>query len=155
MHKFRGRLLYKLDALRLTHFQAYHVCSSLIARKMESPKRSIVLQLASSCWFHFIFICFLHALYRLNSLVQQFANYAYALLSTICMHIFSLYNARVKLCDPFHSIHKGSWNLTLPCATNVFLFSVWCQRGRIWRTKDKHLVTSSNGPRKGGKWIMD
>ena len=24
MHKFRGRLLYKLDALRLTPFQAYH-----------------------------------------------------------------------------------------------------------------------------------
>ena len=36
----------------------------------------------------------------------------------------SLYNVRVKLCDPFHSIHKGSRNLTLPCATNVFLFGV-------------------------------
>ena len=53
------------------------------------------------------------------------------------------------------TIHKGSRNLTLPYATNVFLFGVWCQRGRIWRTKGKYLVTSSNGPRKGGKWIMD
>ena len=38
--------------------------------------------------FTLMFICVLHALYRLNSLVQQIANYAYALLSTICMHIF-------------------------------------------------------------------
>ena len=37
VHKFRGRLLYKLNALRLTPFQAYHVCSSLIARKNGVP----------------------------------------------------------------------------------------------------------------------
>ena len=109
VHKFRGRLLYKWDALRLTHFQAYHVCSSLIARKMESLELSIILQISptyckwyKSNWFPhvvflnryhhvdfiLIFICFLHALYRLNSLEQKFANYAYALSSTICMHIF-------------------------------------------------------------------
>jgi len=33
-------------------------------------------------------LCFLHALYRLNSLVHWFVDYAYALPSTICMHIF-------------------------------------------------------------------
>ena len=48
VHKFRGRLLYKLDALRLTPFQAYHVCSSLIARKMESPELSIILQISTT-----------------------------------------------------------------------------------------------------------
>ena len=48
VHKFRGRLLYKLDALKLTHFQAYHVCSSLIARKMESPELSIILQISTT-----------------------------------------------------------------------------------------------------------
>ena len=46
VHKFRGRLFYKLDTLRLTSFQAYHVCSSLIARKMESPELSIILQIS-------------------------------------------------------------------------------------------------------------
>ena len=34
-----------MDALRLTPFQVYYVCSSLIARKMESPEESIILQL--------------------------------------------------------------------------------------------------------------
>ena len=43
-----GRLLYKLDALRLTPFQAYHVYSSLIARKMESPELSIILQISTT-----------------------------------------------------------------------------------------------------------
>ena len=104
-----GRLLYKLDTLRLIPFQAYHVCSSLIAKKIESPELSIILQISiTDCkwyklnWFPhvvflnqyhnvdfiLIFICFLRALYRLNSLVQYFANYAYALPSIICMHIF-------------------------------------------------------------------
>ena len=43
-----GGLLYKLDALRLTPFQAYHVCSSLIARKIESPELSIILQISTT-----------------------------------------------------------------------------------------------------------
>ena len=64
VHKFRGRLLYKLDALRLTPFQAYHECSSLITWKMESPKISIKLQMITthfkwcqSNWFlHVVFL---------------------------------------------------------------------------------------------------
>jgi hypothetical protein len=48
MHKFRGMILYKLDALRLTPFQAYHVCSSLIASKMESLEISIMLQISTT-----------------------------------------------------------------------------------------------------------
>ena len=56
----------------------------------------VEIKLVSTCgisklisfFFILIFICFLHALYRLNSLEQHFANYAYALFSTICMHIF-------------------------------------------------------------------
>ena len=137
------------------------MCSSLIVRKLESPELSIILQLASSCWFHFIFICFLHALYRLNSLVQQIANYAYALLSTICMHIFRGSLVYImwesNFCDPFHSLYKGSRNLTLPCATNVFLFVFDAKGGEFEGPKAsiKLMSTSGNGPRKGGKWIMD
>ena len=76
---------------------------------MESSELNIILQISTtyckwykSNWFPhvvflnryhhidftLVFICFLHALYRLNSLVQYFANYAYALPSIICMHIF-------------------------------------------------------------------
>jgi hypothetical protein len=37
-----GRLiLYKLVSLRLTLLQAYHVCSSLLVRKIESPELSM------------------------------------------------------------------------------------------------------------------
>ena len=43
-----GGLLYKLDALRLTPFQAYHVCSSFIARKIEAPELSIILQISTT-----------------------------------------------------------------------------------------------------------
>ena len=139
------------------------MCSSLIARKIESPELSIILQIYTTYyewlksnwfphvvflnWYHhvdfiLIFICFLRALYRLNSLVQYFTNYAYALPSIICMHIFrgSLVYVirRVKFCDLFHSTHKGSQSLTLHCATNVFLFGGWFQRGRILSTKSKH-----------------
>jgi len=44
----------------------------------------------------------------------------------VCIHLgeFSLCNLRVKFCVQFHAIYKGSQNLTLPCATNVFLFNV-------------------------------
>jgi hypothetical protein len=38
--------------------------------------------------FNSVSLCFLHPLYRLNSHVHWFADYAYALPSTICMHIF-------------------------------------------------------------------
>ena len=41
--KITVHVSYKLDALRLTLFQAYHVYSSLIARKMESLEISIML----------------------------------------------------------------------------------------------------------------
>jgi hypothetical protein len=84
-------------------------CSSLIARKMESLEISITLQKSTthfkwcqSYWFstcgipnryhcvdfNLIFICFLHALYRLNSLVHWVADYVNISPSIICMHIF-------------------------------------------------------------------
>ena len=60
-------------------------------------------------------------------------------LSYVCIYLgeLNLYNVRVKFCDLFHSTYKGSQSLTLPCATNVFLFGVGFQRGRICRTKSK------------------
>ena len=60
--------------------------------------------------------------------------------SYVCLYLgeLSLCNVRVKFYDIFHSTYKGSQKWTLPCATNVFLFSVWFQRGRIYRTKSKH-----------------
>ena len=157
VHKFRERLLYKLDALRLTPFHAYHVCSSLITRKMESLELSIILQMSTtdckwykSNWFlhvvflnqyhHvdfiLIFICFLRALYRLNSLVQYFANYAYALPSIICMHIFRgslIYIMWESNFMTYSTLYiKGSQSLTLPCATKVFL-SVFDSKGGEFR----------------------
>ena len=66
--------------------------------------------------------------YGLNSLVQQIANYAYALLSTICMHIFrgSLVYIMQESNFVIHfSLYtKDHEVLTLPCATNVFFFGV-------------------------------
>ena len=74
---YLGGVILQLGCLETNTFsngtflkKTYHMCSSLIVRKLESLELSIILQLASSCWFHYIFICFLHALYRLNSLVQ-------------------------------------------------------------------------------------
>ena len=135
-----GGLLYKLDTLRLTPFQAYHVCSSLIARKMEFSELSIILQISTtyckwqkSNWLHhvdfiLIFICFLHALYRLNSLEQKNCQlcicFAFHHMYTYIQGELSLYNVRVKFCNLFHSTYKGSQCLTLSCATNVFLFGV-------------------------------
>jgi hypothetical protein len=81
MQTFRGRLVYKLVSLRLAPLQAYHVCSSLIVRKMEFPELSMDISITSGISYPssgityptnqyqtFLFqlesfICFLHALY--------------------------------------------------------------------------------------------
>ena len=128
---------------------------------MESPKRSIVLQLASSCWFHFIFICFLHALYRLNSLVQQIANYAYALLSTICMHIFRgslVYIMRESNFVIHFSLYTKDHEIWPSLVLLMSSFLVFDAKGGEFegpKASIKLMSTSGNGPRKGGKWIMD
>ena len=78
--------------------------------------------------FTLVFICFLHALYRLNSIealiCQLCINYILHHMYAYIQGELSLYNVRVKFCDLFHSTYKRSQSLTLPCATNVFLFSV-------------------------------
>ena len=78
--------------------------------------------------FILVFICFLHALYRLNSLealiCQLCINYILHHMYAYIQGELSLCNVRVKFCDLFHSTYKGSQSLTLPCATNVFLFDV-------------------------------
>jgi hypothetical protein len=84
MHKHRGRLFYKLDALRLTSFQAYHVCSSLIARKMESSEISIMLQKSTTISSGIINFkwCqsnwFLHVVFLIDIIVLTSILYLYA-----------------------------------------------------------------------------
>ena len=62
-----------------------------------------IIQIKLSCAIN-CYLCICFAFYHMYAYIQG---------------ELSLYNVRVKFCDPFHSIHKGSRNLTLPCATNV------------------------------------
>ena len=150
VHKFRGRIIYKLDALRLIPFlslscvqQSHCMENGVPGVKHHTWQKSIwcphvvFLNQYHHVDFILIFICFLHALYRLNSLEQQFAFYhMYAYIQGK----LNLYNVRVKFCDLFHSTHKGSQSLTLPCATNVFLFGVLMPKGE--NLKDQRQALS-------------
>jgi hypothetical protein len=57
-----------------------------------------------------------------------------------CIHLEWAYlcNMRVMIHDQFHETYKGPQKLTLPYATNVFLFGVCFQTERIWKINSIH-----------------